>query len=64
VRIIIGNKEYSLFEFDNDAESEMAVICNSESLFGKDSVFVDIKRRIEIYIGLSPAEVVREYQQK
>lgn len=45
-RIILNNKEYSLFDFDNEAEFEKAVIENKKYLFGKDSVYIDVKRRI------------------
>lgn len=45
-KIILNNKEYSLFDFDNEAEFEKAVIENQKYLFGKDTVYIDIKRRI------------------
>jgi len=45
-RIILNNKEYSLYDFDNEADFEKAVIENQKYLFGKDSVYVDVKRRI------------------
>lgn len=45
-RIIIKNNEYSLYDFDNEAEFEKAVIENQKYLFGKDSVYVDVKRLI------------------
>src|SRR3989338_4468105 len=45
-KIIIRNKEYSLYDFDNEAEFEKAVIENQKYLFGKDSVYVDVKRLI------------------
>jgi len=45
-KIILNNKEYSLYDFDNEAEFEKAVIENQKYLFGKDSVYVDVKRRI------------------
>lgn len=45
-RIISGSKEYSLYDFDNEAEFEKAVIENHKYLFGKDAVYIDIKRKI------------------
>jgi len=45
-RIILKNKEYSLFDFDNETEFEKAVIENQKFLFGKDSIYLDIKKRI------------------
>src|SRR3989344_7313044 len=45
-RIIIKNNEYSLYDFDNEAEFEKAVIENQKYLFGKDSVYIDVKRLI------------------
>jgi len=45
-RIISNNKEYSLFDFESEAEFEKAVIENQKYLFGKDSVYVDVKKKI------------------
>lgn len=45
-KIVLNNKEYTLFDFDNEAEFEKAVIENQKYLFGKDSVYIDVKRRI------------------
>jgi hypothetical protein len=45
-RIILNNKEYSLYDFDNETDFEKAVIENQKYLFGKDSIYVDVKRRI------------------
>lgn len=45
-RIIVKNKEYSLYDFDNEAEFEKAVIENQKHLFGEDSIYVDVKRLI------------------
>jgi hypothetical protein len=45
-RIILKNSEYSLYDFDNEADFEKAVIENQKYLFGKDSIYVDVKRRI------------------
>lgn len=45
-RIVLNGKEYGLLSFENEAEFEKAVIENQKSLFGRDSVYVDVKRRI------------------
>ncbi len=44
--ILINNKRYDLLDFDSEEEFEKAVIENSKSLFGKDSIYVDIKKRM------------------
>jgi len=43
--IIINNKRYDLIEFDSEDEFEKAVILNSDNLFGKDTIYVDVKKR-------------------
>ncbi len=45
-RLILKNKEYTLFDFDNENELEKAVLENQQALFGKDSVYIDIKKLI------------------
>jgi len=45
-RIILKDKEYSLYDFDNEADFEKAVIANQKYLFGKDSVYIDVKKRL------------------
>lgn len=45
-KAIIGYKEYSLYNFDSETEFEQAVIENQKQLFGNDSVYIDIKRKI------------------
>lgn len=45
-RIILKDREYSLYDFDNEAEFEKAVIANQKYLFGKDSVYIDVKKKI------------------
>jgi hypothetical protein len=45
-KIILKNKEYSLYDFDNEIEFEKAVIGNQKFLFGKDSIYLDVKKRI------------------
>ncbi len=45
-RIILNSSEYSLYDFETEAEFEKAVIANQKYLFGKDTVYIDVKRRI------------------
>ncbi len=65
-RIIINNNEYSLFDFDNEAEFEKAVIENQKYLFGKDSVYIDAKKRIgrENHRGIPDAFLIDFYDSK
>lgn len=65
-RIILKNNEYSLHDFDNEAEFEKAVIENQKYLFGKDSVYVDVKRRIgrENHRGIPDAFLIDFYDSR
>lgn len=65
-RIILGNKEYSLYDFDNEPEFEKAVIENQKYLFGKDSVYVDVKKRIgrNQHLGIPDAFLIDFYDAK
>jgi len=65
-RIILNNNEYSLFDFDNEAEFEQAVIKNQKYLFGKDTVYVDVKRRIgkDNHRGIPDAFIIDFYDTK
>ena len=45
-RITFNKKEYALLDFASEAEFEKAVIENQKNLFGKESVYIDVKRRI------------------
>jgi len=45
-RIILQNKEYILNDFNREDELEKAVIENKRYIFGKDSVYIDVKKRI------------------
>jgi len=49
-RIILNNKEYSLYDFDNEVEFEKRLLKIKKHLFGKDSIYVDVKRRIDVII--------------
>ncbi|KUG22813.1 hypothetical protein ASZ90_007396 [hydrocarbon metagenome] len=65
-RIIIGNKEYYLYDFNNEPEFEKAVIENQAYLFGKDSVYIDVKRRIgrDNHRGIPDAFLIDFYDTK
>jgi len=65
-RIILNNKEYSLYDFDTEAEFEKAVIENQKYLFGKDSIYVDVKRRIgrDNHRGIPDAFLIDFYDTK
>lgn len=65
-RIILNHNEYSLYDFDNEAEFEKAVIENQKYLFGKDSVYVDVKRRIgrDSHRGIPDAFLIDFYDAK
>jgi len=65
-RIIANNKEYSLYDFDNEAEFEKAVIENQKYLFGKGSIYIDVKRRIGrgIHLGIPDAFLIDFYDIK
>jgi hypothetical protein len=43
--ILIDNKKFSFLDFDSEDEFEKAVIKNSQYLFGKDSIYIDVKKR-------------------
>lgn len=65
-RIILNNKEYSLYDFDNEVEFEKADIENQKYLFGKDSIYVDVKRRIgrDNHRGIPDAFLIDFYDTK
>lgn len=65
-RIILKNSEYTLYDFDNEAEFEKAVIENQKYLFGKDSVYIDVKKRIgrDNYRGIPDAFLIDFYDSK
>jgi hypothetical protein len=65
-KIILKNNEYSLYDFDNEAEFEKAVIENQKYLFGKDSIYIDVKRRIgrDNHRGIPDAFLIDFYDTK
>ena len=65
-RIILKDNEYSLYDFDNEAEFEKAVITNQKYLFGKNSVYVDVKKRIgkDNHRGIPDAFIIDFYDTK
>ena len=46
VTLLIDKEKYDILGFDGEPDFEKAVIENSEALFGKETIYVDIKRRI------------------
>ncbi len=44
--ILIGKEKFQEYAFESEPEFEAAVIENSKFLFGKDSVYIDIKKRL------------------
>lgn len=44
--ILINKKRFDLLDFESEKEFEEAVISNCEALFGKDTVYIDVKKRI------------------
>lgn len=65
-KIILNNNEYSLYDFDNEAEFEKAVVENQKYLFGKDSIYVDVKRKIgrDNHRGIPDAFLIDFYDTK
>ena len=65
-RIILKNNEYSLYDFDNEPDFEKAVIENQKYLFGKDSVYVNVKKRIgrDKHQGIPDAFLIDFYDAK
>jgi len=65
-RIILKNSEYTLYDFDNEAEFEKAVIENQKYLFGKDSIYIDVKKRIgrDNHRGIPDAFLIDFYDTK
>lgn len=45
-KIIINNNKFVLYDFENEAEFEQAVVQHHTYLFGKDTVYIDVKVRI------------------
>lgn len=45
-KLIFKNQEYTLNDFNNEDELEKAVIENKKYIFGKDSIYIDVKRLI------------------
>ncbi|MBW6442746.1 hypothetical protein K0A97_03135 [Patescibacteria group bacterium] len=44
--LIIGNKKYDEYAFESEHDFEKAVVENSDLLFGKETIYIDVKRRI------------------
>ncbi len=65
-KIIFNKKEYTLLDFDSEAEFEKVVIENEKNLFGEESVYIDVKRRIghDNHRGIPDAFLVDFYDSK
>ena len=46
VNLLINKEKYELLEFESEVEFEKVVIENSKHLFGKDTIYIDVKRRV------------------
>ena len=44
--LLINNEKFQEYAFENEPDFEKAVIENSKFLFGRESIYIDIKRRI------------------
>ena len=42
-RLITENKTYKYFEYNNEAEFEKVIVDHSHHIFGKNTVYIDIK---------------------
>lgn len=47
--ILFKNKQFNLLDFESENEFEKAVIDNSKFLFGKNSIYIDVKKRIGVH---------------
>jgi hypothetical protein len=47
MKITLNNSTFSQVKFENELELEKAVVVNSEEIFGKKSVYFDIKKKIK-----------------
>lgn len=45
-KLIFKNKEFTYYEYTNETEFEEDVVENANKIFGKKSIYVDIKKRI------------------
>jgi len=65
-KIILEKREYSLYDFENEVEFEKAVIENQKYLFGKDSIYIDVKKKIgkDNHKGIPDAFLIDFYDSK
>lgn len=47
MRLFANNKTYNQFQFDKEADFEREVVINSKQFFGTNSIYIDVKRKIE-----------------
>ena len=45
-RVIIGEWAFEAYEYDSEAEFERDVVAHAREIFGEDSLYIDVKRRI------------------
>ena len=45
-RLIAENKTYKYYEYTNEAEFEKAIVDHSNQIFGRNTVYIDIKKKI------------------
>lgn len=44
--ILYKNKKFSLYEYDNETEFEKDVVTNSKEIFGDNTIYIDVKKKI------------------
>jgi hypothetical protein len=45
-RLITQNKTYKYYEYSNEAEFENVIVENAKQIFGNNTVYIDIKKKI------------------
>lgn len=45
-KILVGNKNFSLYEYTEESEFERDVVNNSKEIFGDNTIYIDVKRKI------------------
>lgn len=44
--ILYKNKKFSLYEYDDETEFERDVVTNSKEIFGENTIYIDVKKKI------------------
>jgi len=47
MKLFTNNKSYNQFQFEKEADFEREVVLNSKQFFGRNSIYIDAKRKIE-----------------